>query len=65
MTSQNSNIFLQEDITTEDAFDTALNELIVAALQNGIDPKGSWICRNDETVPDTEIMVYELKNGDN
>lgn len=63
MTDQNSNTFLQEEITTEDAFDAALSELIVAALRNGIDPKGGWVCRDGEAVPDTEVMIYELERG--
>lgn len=62
MTNQNSDTFHQEDITTEEAFDAALSELIVAALQNGIDPKGGWVCRSSEAIPDTEVMIYELEN---
>lgn len=64
MTNQNSDAFLQEEITTEEAFDAALSELIVAALRNGLNPKGGWVCRNGEAVPDTEVMIYELGDED-
>jgi hypothetical protein len=64
MTNKNSDTFLQEEITTEEAFDAALSELIVAALRNGLNPKGGWVCRNGEAVPDTEVMIYELGGED-
>jgi hypothetical protein len=61
MTNNNSDTFLTADISTEEAFDAALTELIFAALGNGIDPMGGWVCRNGDTAPDTEVVIYELE----
>lgn len=54
-----------EDITSAEAFDTTLGRLILAAMRNGIDPRGNWVYRNnDQTVPDWETMIVELEKPD-
>lgn len=60
MTNHESGDSFQGNITSEEAFEATLGELIVTARQNGIDPLGSWVCRNGETAPDMEVMVFEL-----
>ncbi|MFW5928993.1 MAG: hypothetical protein ACOCT0_01045 [Halobacteriota archaeon] len=52
--------YIDGDITSEDEFDSALQELLLIANDNGIDPRGSWEVRFDGAVPDWEIVVTEL-----
>jgi hypothetical protein len=62
MTNDNSGDSFQAGVTSEEAFTSALSELIATARQNGVDPLGSWVCRNETTAPDMEIMIFELHN---
>lgn len=48
------------DITTEAEFETALQTLLLAALENGLDLRGAWEYRNDDADPDLEVLVTEL-----
>ena len=48
------------DITTEAAFDSALQILLLSALENGLDLRGAWVYRNGEDHPDLEVLVTEL-----
>lgn len=51
-----------DTITTEAEFKTALGELLTAARQRDIDPRGSWVYRNgEESLTDWEVVVYELQ----
>ena len=34
--------------------------MILAALENGVDPRGAWEFRNGEAGSDVEVMVVEL-----
>ncbi|MFB6299321.1 MAG: hypothetical protein ABEH65_03585 [Halobacteriales archaeon] len=52
--------FINGDITTEAAFDTALGQLLMEAIRNDIDPRGSWVYRNSQTPPEWEIVIHEL-----
>ncbi|MFB6233369.1 MAG: hypothetical protein ABEH61_03825 [Haloarculaceae archaeon] len=63
MTDDHSRDSLHGQITTEEAFEAALSDLLSTALRNGIDPRGSWVCRDGETSPDMEVMVLELEDG--
>ncbi len=45
-------------------FEAALCTLLVAALENDIDPRGSWDYRGDELPSDWEVMVAELQPRD-
>lgn len=47
-------------ISTEDEFDSALQTLLLAALENGLDPRGAWEYRNGGADPDIEVLVTEL-----
>lgn len=47
-------------ISTAEDFDDALRELVLTALDNDVDPTGSWVARNGSGTPDFEIEVYEL-----
>lgn len=60
MTTDKSSDSFQENITSEETFNATLSELIGTARQNGIDPLGSWVCRNGKTAPDMEVMIFEL-----
>lgn len=52
------------NIETEAEFEAAIQEVLHAAAENGIDPRGTWVYRNDGTHPDWEVMVLELtKDG--
>jgi hypothetical protein len=48
------------DISTRAEFDSALQTLLLAALDSGLDPRGAWEYRNGEAYPDLEILVTEL-----
>jgi hypothetical protein len=48
------------EITTEAEFDSALQSLLLAALENGLDLRGAWEYRNGQTHPDLEILISEL-----
>jgi len=52
------------DVTTEEEFDAALEQLLSAARENGVDPQGSWVYRNGRNAPDWEVMVVELAKDD-
>lgn len=59
MTRDTPDIFDLE-ISTEAEFDSALQMLLLAALDNGLDPRGAWEYRNGGIRPDLEVMVSEL-----
>lgn len=50
-----------DPITTVDAFDSALGELLETAAENDIDPRGAWEYRNGDELPDWEVTVVELE----
>lgn len=49
-----------DDISSTDDFEDALGRLLLAALRNDIDPRGSWAYRTDGPTSDVEVMVVEL-----
>lgn len=51
---------LDRDIMTAAEFDSALRTLLLAALANGLDPRGAWEVRNGGPEPDLEVIVTEL-----
>lgn len=53
-----------ETVTTEEAFDTALQQLVQAAYANGVDIEGGWECRTTTDDPDWEIMILEVAKKD-
>ena len=53
-----------DTIETEAEFEAAIQEVLHAAAENGIDPRGTWVYRNDDSLPDWEVMILELtKDG--
>lgn len=46
-----------EQITTEEQFATALEQLLVAA-ENDIDPRGTWVVRNGDRLPDWDLTSW-------
>jgi len=57
-----SNQPFDDELTSPEDFDDALYNLLHAALQNGIDPRGAWEYRTDGTSTDWEVMVVELQS---
>lgn len=53
-----------EQITTADQFATALEQLLVAAAENDIDPRGAWIAHTEDGQTDWEVVVLELAHQD-
>lgn len=51
---------LDRDITTEAEFESALQSLLLSALENGLDLRGAWEYRNGQAYPDLEVLVAEL-----
>ena len=49
-----------DEISSADDFEAALGQIVLAALQNDVDLRGTWEYRTDEETPDVEIMVVEL-----
>jgi hypothetical protein len=52
------------EITSAEAFEAALGELLRAALDNGVDPEGAWEYRTNDNGTDWEVMVLKLQNND-
>lgn len=48
------------DISTAAEFESALESLLLAVLDNGLDPRGSWEYRNGRAWPDIEVLIWEL-----
>lgn len=48
------------EISTEAEFDSALQTLLLSALENGLDLRGAWEYRNGAAYPDLEVLVTEL-----
>lgn len=51
------------EIMTPDEFDTALEDLLLTALDNDIDIWGTWEYRTNGPDVDLETMILELENG--
>jgi len=60
MTNDESDDSFSGTITSEETFEATLSELVATARRNGIDPLGSWVCRDDKTVSDMEVTIVEL-----
>lgn len=55
---------LDDEITTTEEFEAVLGDLLDVALQNDIDPRGSWEYRSNGSHTDWEVMVVELQERD-
>lgn len=50
-----------EDVTAADEFEAVLEDLLLAALRNDIDVRGSWVYdSHDGAGPDLEVQFFEL-----
>lgn len=47
-------------IETEAELEAAIQQVLLAATENGVDPRGTWVYRNGDTIPDWEVMILEL-----
>lgn len=63
MTDQHSGDSFQGAITTEETFNAVLSEVVMTAVENGLDPQGGWVCRNGASASDMEVMITELADG--
>ncbi|QSG12280.1 Uncharacterized protein HSBGL_1869 [Halapricum desulfuricans] len=52
------------DIGDPADFEAALRAVLDAALQNDIDPRGSWEHRDGNHSPDWEVLITELQPQD-
>jgi hypothetical protein len=50
-------------ITTEAEFDAALEQILISAIGNSVDPRGSWVYDTDRIAPSLEAVVVELQDG--
>lgn len=51
----------ESEVTTDGEFEAALGDLIAAAVRNGVDPRGSWVCETGVERDAWEVMIYELE----
>ncbi|WP_423750702.1 hypothetical protein [Salinirarus marinus] len=49
-----------DEMSSTEDFEAALGRVILTALQNNVDPRGTWEYRTDGTSSDMEVMVVEL-----
>ncbi len=49
-----------DELSSTAEFEIALGRVIRTALENGVDPRGTWEYRNNGTDADVEVMVVEL-----
>jgi hypothetical protein len=49
-----------DEVSSTAEFEVALGRVIRTALENDVDPRGTWEYRNNGTDADVEVMVVEL-----
>lgn len=49
-----------DDVTSPEDFESHLAELVAAAIDNGVDPRGAWEYRARDGEGDFEIEIVEL-----
>lgn len=52
------------EITSPEAFEEALEDLLLATLDNDVNPEGAWEYRLDGDGADWEVMILKLQNKD-
>lgn len=52
-----------DDVTSNEDFEAYLSELLQAAVENGIDPRGAWEYRASDGHFDLEVEVVELESS--
>lgn len=56
--------FINGEITSREELDSALGQVLMEAIENELDPRGSWVYHNGQSAPDWEVMIYELEKFD-
>lgn len=54
----------EREIRTATELDAAFTQILRSAVENGVDPGGSWEIRNGASNPDWEVQVFELQKRD-
>lgn len=49
-----------DEVSSTEEFEVALGRVIRAALENDVNPRGTWEYRSDRADADVEVMVVEL-----
>ncbi|QZX99250.1 hypothetical protein [Halobaculum rubrum] len=49
-----------DEVPGTEEFEAALGRVVLTALENDIDLRGTWEYRTDEETPDVEVMIVEL-----
>lgn len=49
-----------DEIASQSEFEAALGQVILSALNNQVDPSGTWEYRTDDATMDTEVLIVEL-----
>jgi len=55
---------MSDDLTSQVAFNEALQSLLRRAADNDIDVEGGWDCRNGPEHPDWDILITEVEKND-
>lgn len=50
-----------DEIASAGDFESAIGDLLDAALRNEVDVRGSWVCEPDDGPGDWEVMIHELE----
>lgn len=53
-----------ETVTSTTSFEEYLGRVLLGAIRNDIDPRGSWVYRNGSGTPDFEVKISELTPAD-
>ncbi|KAB7513965.1 hypothetical protein DM867_09265 [Halosegnis rubeus] len=54
---------LDNEISSTEDFEAALRQVILAALRNDIDLRGTRDYHTDGATPDVEVMIVELRSN--
>ena len=54
----------EREIHTAAELDAALTQILRSAIENGVDPGGSWEIRDGASKPDWEVQIFELQKPD-
>ncbi|QZY00196.1 hypothetical protein [Halobaculum rubrum] len=55
-----ANFTADDKVSSIEEFEAALDEVMLTALESGIDLRGTWEYRTDEEASDVEVMIVEL-----
>lgn len=52
--------FSPDDVSSPEEFEAALGQVLRAAMESDVDPRGSWVYRDDGTGANVEVQIVEL-----